>query len=57
MTASDKLWKAFQEFRPHINGHKTAIDLFFQGLEEVKNNENRLEIINDVHKCLIPPPL
>lgn len=42
MKTSDKLLKAFDEFRPHINGHTTSINLFFEALEEIKQIEEEL---------------
>ena len=39
MKASDKLEEAFKRFRPHINGHATAMDLFHEALKEVKKME------------------
>lgn len=40
MKTSEKLLKAFHSFRPHISGHKTAMDLFFEALREVEKMEN-----------------
>lgn len=39
---SDKLLKALELFRPHINGHKTAINLFNEALEEVREMERNV---------------
>lgn len=42
MKTSDKLIEAYDKFRPHINGHKTAMDLFLEALKEVKEMEQEL---------------
>lgn len=39
MKTSEKLLKAFQQFRPHINGHRTAMELFFEAVKEVEDKE------------------
>lgn len=41
MRTSDKLKEAFEQFRPHIVGHKTAMDLFCEALEEVEKMEQK----------------
>lgn len=48
MDTKEKLLKAFEQFRPHINGHKTAIDLFFEGIKEVEDLQEQ------VKNCSIP---
>lgn len=48
MDTKEKLLKAFEQFRPHINGHKTAIDLFFEGIKEVEDLQKQ------VKNCSIP---
>jgi hypothetical protein len=42
MKTSDKLIEAFEKFRPHINGHRTSIDLFLEALKEVEVMEQEL---------------
>ena len=44
MKPSEKLLKAFDEFRPHLSGHKTAIELFLFAIEEVKYLEQKSNI-------------
>lgn len=39
MKTSEKLKEAFQAFLPHINGHKTAQELFLQAVNEVEHLE------------------
>jgi len=49
MKTEEKLLEAFDKFRPHINGHKTAIDLFFEGIAEVEKMQkelNKLRLLN-----------
>lgn len=47
MKTSEKLEQAFHEFRPHINGHNTAMELFLEALREVKDLESRLTISDE----------
>jgi len=49
MKTSDKLLKAFQEFRPHIVGHNTAMELFLEAVNEVAVYE---KAIDDWHEEL-----
>lgn len=42
MKTSDKLSEAYNKFRPHINGHRTAMNLFFEALREVEEMEQEL---------------
>jgi hypothetical protein len=42
MKTSDKLYEAFDKFRPHINGHRTAMNLFLEALKEVEEMEQEL---------------
>jgi hypothetical protein len=42
MKISDKLIEAFERFRPHVNGHISAINIFLEAVEEVKEMENEL---------------
>lgn len=44
MKASDKILRAFESFRKHIVGHKTATELFFEGIKEVEILEGLLEL-------------
>ena len=44
MKPSEKLLKAFNEFRPHLSGHKTTIELFLFAVEEVKCLEQNSNI-------------
>ena len=46
MDTKEKLLKAFERFRPHINGHKTAIDLFFEGIKEVEDLQEQVKNLN-----------
>jgi len=47
--AKQKLLNAFDKFRPHINGHHTAIEEFFEGIELLtKEAEQRAELIKAV---------
>ncbi len=48
MNTAEKLLKAFEHFRPHINGHKTAMDLFFEAVKEVEDLQKQ------VKNCSIP---
>lgn len=43
MNTAEKLLKAFEQFRPHINGHKTAMDLFFEGVKEVEDLQKQVK--------------
>ena len=43
MNTAEKLLKAFEQFRPHINGHKTAIDLFFEAVKEVEDLQKQVK--------------
>ena len=44
MKTSDKLLTAFNEFRPHIQGHNTAMDLFLEAVSEVQLLESTLRL-------------
>lgn len=48
MNTKEKLLEAFQQFRPHINGHRTAMNLFFEAIEEVEKLQEQ------VKNCSIP---
>ena len=50
MTTAKKLLTAFEEFRPHINGHTTAINLFLEAVDEVSDLQDTLNTLrlNDV---------
>ena len=43
MNTAEKLLKAFEHFRPHINGHKTAMDLFFEAVKEVEDLQKQVK--------------
>lgn len=43
MNTKEKLLKAFDQFRPHINGHKTAMNLFFEAVEEVEKLQEQVK--------------
>ena len=51
MNTKDKLLKAFDEFRPHINGHKTAMDLFFEAIEEVDSMQSEIDKLRQTCEC------
>lgn len=42
MTAKEKLLEAFGKFRPHITGHTTAMDLFFEAITEVDKMQEEI---------------
>ena len=42
MKTSDKLIEAYDKFRPHINGHRCAMNLFLEALKEVEEMEKEL---------------
>lgn len=42
MKTVNKLMQAFEKFRPHINGHKTAMELFFEAVREVEELEKKV---------------
>ena len=41
--AEDKLKDAFLQFRPHINGHVTAMETFDVGIQEVRKMDSRIK--------------
>ena len=42
MKTVNKLMQAFEKFRPHIKGHKTAMGLFFEAVREVEELEKKV---------------
>ena len=42
MKTSTKLKEVFDKFRPHTNGHETAINLFLEAVKEVEKMEDKL---------------
>jgi len=47
MKTSEKLIRAFEEFRPHLTGHETAMDLFLEALYEVE----KMEVESKQYNC------
>ena len=45
MKTVNKLMQAFEIFRPHINGHKTAMELFFEAVREVEELEKKVNTL------------
>ena len=42
MKTKEKLLEAFGKFRPHITGHTTAMDLFFEAITEVDKMQEEI---------------